>query len=201
MKSRKYYKKRILSLYFVLSIFFICAYADEGINLEESVNCLLPGVVRLASNKDIVKSVSAYNQSSVDVQAIERKWPLLKEDDPVILKLTQSASANRLRHYIEKISMRGEAFVIGLDGGLAAATNKTSDFWQGDEAQFFEAIKLDAGSAKLIDIVADKSADTILVKIAGPVYSAEQDRPIGVLVMGYDALVLDFMKFCKSPSG
>ena len=183
-------------LTFILAILY-SHFCRADIDLKDSVNCLLPPTARLAAQKNIIEPVLAYNRAYQDIAAIEQKWASLKEDDPLITQVTQNPTAKILRHYVNKISLNGEAFVIGKNGGLVAATNKTSDFYQGDEAQFIKGIALEAGIAKVINILPDKSAGTIVVKIVSPIISSDNGKAIGVLIMGYDAVVLDFKRICK----
>src|SRR5690606_22664096 len=93
-------------------------------------------------------------------------------------------------------------FLIGLNGGLVAATYKTSDYYQGDEDQFMQAIGLSQGQVWMEQHVADESASAMLVKIAVPVFGrdaneVEQQAPIGVLVLGLYEFVLELYADCK----
>jgi len=48
-------------------------------------------------------------------------------------------------------------------------TNKTSDYWQGDEAKFTESFKGGSGAVHIGDVEFDQSAQAYLVQISVPV--------------------------------
>ena len=166
---------------------------------NSKVSCLAPSVVKLSQHPTIIKSLNKFNtEKLLDPITIDNLWPSLNNDSSYISSLLNNSAAILIRAYISQVSLTGEGFLIGLNGGLVAATNRTSDYWQGDEAQFLEAIRLKINEFYIIGEYEDASADSRLIKIAAPVFdlSSSDRTPIGVLVIGFDSYVLNFKKLC-----
>lgn len=175
--------------------------AAFDVNVAADVSCLVRPTLKLSRHPALLKNLVDYNKrTDIDLHALDEKWSTLSPYSAQVLALQENASAALMRSYINLLSLHGEGMLVGLNGGLAAATNKTTDFWQGDEAQFFQAIKLPAGEAYIGAAQPDQSSHTILVKISVPVFeptSSDSSRPVGVLIIGLDAFVVDFRELCK----
>ena len=67
-------------------------------------------------------------------------------------------------------------------GANVAMTNKTSDYWQGDEAKWQESFKDGVGAVHVGDIEFDESADDYLVQVSVPVMKS--GKAIGAITVG-----------------
>jgi hypothetical protein len=63
-------------------------------------------------------------------------------------------------------------------------TDKTSDYWQGDEDKFIESYKNGTGAVHIGDIKFDDSAQVYLVQVSVPV--KDGDTVIGAVTIGID---------------
>jgi hypothetical protein len=77
-------------------------------------------------------------------------------------------------------------------GANAAMTNKTSDYWQGDEAKFTKAISGGRNSYHVDPVSFDESIQAYAVQIALPVF--DQGAAIGVLVATLNLEKLERMR-------
>jgi hypothetical protein len=68
-------------------------------------------------------------------------------------------------------------------------TNKTSDYWQGDEAKWQESFKDGAGAVHAGGVEFDESSQDYLVQISVPVM--DSGKAIGALTIGVN---LDFLE-------
>lgn len=163
---------------------------------DVDVRCLIDPVVKLAQKPLIVEQLKAYNrQSHGDPRLLDQQWPMLTEDSPV-LKAVLSNPANKLiSRFITLVSLGGEGMLIGLDGGLVAATNHTTDYWQGDEEQFLSVIDSPTAMPHVIAAYQDESTRRVLIKVAAPVQGDDREK-LGVLVIGFDAMVMEYRKLC-----
>lgn len=168
------------------------AFADAH---QNAWGCLNDLISDLARTNNIVDSITRHNKTLTDVAYLEAMWPYLSPKDPIIESRTIHPAAEHMRIWINEISIQGEGLLIGIDGGLVAATEKTTDYWQGDEDQFTQAIILDPGRVYIQKQVIDESTHLMLVKISAPVYN--QNQVIGVLVIGLDQFVIDFNEPCS----
>lgn len=169
------------------------------------LSCFADEISLLANDTTIRKETLAYNKHHMDVHTIDLKWPSLKTTAPEVESIISNPASRIIKRYIESHSIEGEGFLIGLDGGLVAATNKTSDFYQGDEEQFLKPMKLPFGEAWTKQGIVDESAAALLIKVAVPVFSTDQtvspkpkkrEKPIGVLVVGLYEFVISMSDGC-----
>jgi len=82
-----------------------------------------------------------------------------------------------------------ESFAMDNQGGIVGATNKTSDYWQGDEAKFTESFKggsgaVHIGEMHIGEIEFDDSAQSYLVQVSVPVM--KDGSAIGAITIGID---------------
>jgi len=177
--------------------------ADTG---TANAGCLATEFIGWVQSPDVQHWLLDYNTHSSldDVKALDAVWLHLATNSREIQAVLQHPAAAALRAYQNHYSVLGESFLIGENGGLVAATDRNSDYWQGDEAQFFDTVQLPVGTFKLFTAGLDESAHAMLAKMAIPVYDNKHknhdDKLIGVLVLGFDQVVVDFDQPCKYPS-
>jgi len=164
-------------------------------------HCLGEQVAELATDPILITGVNNYNAAPPAPHKIDRIWPSLRESDGVLNAIITNPSADTMRKWIANISIQGEGLLIGRNGGLVAATEKTTDFWQGDEAQFLRAINLQQGDAYFQSETLDESTHLMLVKVSTPIYNPRSKHAIGVLVVGFDQFVIDFSQPCEDEAG
>ena len=75
-----------------------------------------------------------------------------------------------------------ESFVMDDRGALVCMTQRTSDYWQGDEAKWQRSFNEGRGALYVGEIAWDESADSMLVQISVPIMS--DGRAIGALTVG-----------------
>jgi hypothetical protein len=63
-------------------------------------------------------------------------------------------------------------------------TDKTSDYWQGDEAKFKNSYKGGAGGVHISDVKFDESTQAYLTHVSVPV--KDGDKVIGAITVGID---------------
>lgn len=180
----------------------LCLLAMPGHAVESAQwQCVIDASLTLARDPVLQQSLRAHNEKTPDPHLTEAQWPDLTPDSPLLSKLIKHPTAALIHRLIRKYSIQGEGFLIGRDGGLVAATNKTSDYYQGDEAQFTETLHMGRGEVWHQTHLVDESANALLVKIAVPVFLPEQETAAGVLVIGLDEFVLDVLEGCETGSG
>ena len=74
-----------------------------------------------------------------------------------------------------------EVFVTDRRGANIAMTNKTSDYWQGDEDKFTMAFSRGRRAYHLDPVSFDESIQAYAVQIALPIYDG--DTAIGIIVV------------------
>lgn len=158
--------------------------------------CLTGIVVDTAKRPEIITAVRFYNKVPPDPHHMDLIWPSLSRNDPQVRDITHNKVSPLLRHVIQSVSRQGEAMLMGANGGLVATIDKSSDFWQGDEDQFLSVIGLRDGQVHVESDVSDESTASIQVRISTPVFDPATHKAIGVLMLGFDSFVLDYLRTC-----
>lgn len=187
----------------VATIFLLLfSLSSWGIDPQE-LRCVIDATAHLAESTNIQRALEDYNRRVSDPMPLELRWSELSDDSPEVLQITHNPAAAEIHTLIHRYAYQGEGFLIGLNGGLVAATNRTSDYFQADEAQFNNAIRLAKGQSWIETNIVDTSASALLIKIAVPVFTTEANNAAtepppasGVLVIGLDQFVVDFYRGC-----
>lgn len=187
-----------MQLHFAAIFTFLLASSSWG-NEQNVPQCLIDASIDLADSLEIWQQLNLYNERALDPQPIESRWTQLNTKSPEVLEVLNNPVSKTIKHLISKYSIEGEGFLIGMNGGLVAATNKTTDYYQGDEEQFYDAIKLPHGKVWLMKNVIDDSASAMLLKIAVPVFTdSSHTKANGVLVIGLYEFVLELYSDCRN---
>ena len=150
--------------------------------LEAKVRTRAAIVTEWASDPIVVEAVKEANARPLGMDEIERidaKWQATRGVDEFIRGLIDHPAAVRLRELRESHPELQEAFVTDARGANVACTNKTSDFYQGDEAKFVEAFADGKGGFHLGELVRDESIQSYSITLGVPVMDG--DVAIGVL--------------------
>lgn len=138
-------------------------------------------------NPVIVQAVKAQNAKGMtleEIKALDERWINTPGIADFIKPYLENECAKELRKLQESAPYFAEIFVTDNQGGLVAATDKTSDYWQGDEAKFTECFKGEEGVLYIADVEFDESTQTYSVQISVPV--RDEGKVIGVIVVGID---------------
>jgi len=108
----------------------------------------------------------------------DRKWINASYDDPFIKSYLTSALSRRLAKINAKDKSIAEIFVTDKEGGLVAASQRTTDFYQADEEWWQEAFSKGKGRVFIGGVEFDKSAGVLSITIASPIRD-DRDETIG----------------------
>ena len=166
--------------------------------LQAEVEVRVPIVERWASDPIVVCAVREANEkprSMSEIEVIDAQWQETHGVDDFIRAIIEHPAAARLRELRSANPELQEAFVTDRLGANIATTNKTSDFYQGDEAKFAEAYNAGAGVVHIGKISHDESIQSFSMQIAVPVM--DDGQAIGVLVVTVNAEKLKLMMDSK----
>jgi hypothetical protein len=137
-----------------------------------------------AADPVVVEAVRAANENPrpmSEIQAIDETWQETFGVDDFMHTIIDHPAAMRLKELRKSNPELQEAFATDCLGALVAATNKTSDFYQGDEEKFTEAFVNGEGGVHMGTLARDESIQAYAVPIGVPIM--DEDRVIGVLVV------------------
>lgn len=129
---------------------------------------------RIAAEPLLVQAVKRANDTGWQTQAqIEQKdvrWRRTRGvDDPLIKEYMNNPCADLLRQAQQREPRYVELFVMDDKGCIVAESNKTSDFWQGDEAKWRECYNGGNGRVYVGDVEYDQSTRLYVIQISVPI--------------------------------
>lgn len=143
--------------------------------------------VKYGTDAAIVKAVKAQNGKGMaldQVKAQDEKWKKTPGVVDYMKALMESECGKHLRAIQKEKAYIAEIFVMDKLGANVAMTDKTSDYWQGDEAKFIESFKGGKGAVHISDVEFDDSAQTYVVQVSVPV--KDGNTVIGAITFGVD---------------
>jgi hypothetical protein len=133
-----------------------------------------PIVVQAARN------ANAHPRPEEEIEALNREWEDSTGVTPFMRTLIEHPAARRLKELRTSSPEIQEAFLTDALGSNVAITNKTSDFFQGDEEQYQDAFNGGKGGVHIGELSLDESIHSYSVHIGVPVLDG--GKAIGVLL-------------------
>lgn len=140
---------------------------------------------QIAADPAVVAGVKAQNAKKMplaEIQEIDKAWMATKGIDGRMKGLMENACAKAVKHVQARHKEIAEAFVMDDQGANVCMTNKTSDYWQGDEDKWQQSFKGGQGAVFVDKPKFDESAQAYLVQVSAPVASG--GRVIGAVTVG-----------------
>ena len=112
-------------------------------------------------------------------------------DAEIITNVTQNPAASFLREQVARADGAiTEAFIMDAKGLNVAASNVTSDYWQGDEAKFTATFLVGAEAVHFGDVELDKSTNQVQGQISMTIVDPATGEPVGALTVGVNLTAL-----------
>lgn len=140
-----------------------------------------------AANPVLVEAVLAQNARNTPLSAIQQldeQWRHTSGFAAFMGPVLDNPAAEELARLERDAGFVMESFVMDNQGALVAATNKTSDYWQGDEAKFTESFKGGQGAVHVGEVEFDSSAQKYLAQVSLPIM--KDGKAIGAITIGVD---------------
>jgi len=168
----------------MLLAFNLTAFAGE--QAPKAVYDLANGELALHGQDPIivgaVKAQNAEGKTLADIKAMDEKWRGDSGLKDYMKALMENDCAKHLRSMQEAKPYYSEIFVMDNQGANVCQTDKTSDYWQGDEAKFQKSFNGGAGATFVDEVEFDDSAQTYLVQVSVPVMN--EGVAIGAITFG-----------------
>ncbi len=164
-------------------------------NAEEapdSVRQLSDSLRAWGENPILVAAVKAQNAENISLDAIKARdetWRNTSGIDDSMQAMMENEAAKELARLEKSEAYYFELFLMDNQGANVAMTNKTSDYWQGDEAKFTDAFNNGQGAVHISDVEFDESAQAYLVQVSVPVMDGAS--AIGALTIGINVDILE----------
>ena len=163
----------------------------EQIKLTNLINDM-PGTVEL-----LRKANERPPLAQAQIDAIEKIWPSLRATDSPLRECLQNDVAARWASAARAERRFAEVMVTDASGRLVAATDKTSDYYQADEAWWQSCWNEGRGRVLISDVMFDESAippgggarGTLVAELCVPIYDGSD--PATRTVVGISKVSLD----------
>lgn len=142
---------------------------------------------KLGTDPVIVRAVKTENtkgKTLEQIKAQDKKWLATPGIADFMKALMDNECGKHLIDIKKKADYYSEIFVTDNQGANVCMSDKTTDYWQGDEPKFTESFRDGKGTLYISDVKFDDSTQSYLVHVSVPV--RDTDKTIGVLVIGVD---------------
>jgi len=180
--------KRVLMMT-VASIVVLCAglvFAAEKAP-QKVVDLAYSTLVNYGTAPEIVEAVKKENakrKSLSQIKEMDKKWINTPGVVDYMKDLMDSSCGPDIRNIQRSSKMFAEIFVMDDQGANVCMTDKTSDYWQGDEAKFQKSFNNGKGGIDISDVKFDDSSQAYIVQVSVPV--KDGDQVIGAITFGID---------------
>lgn len=131
-----------------------------------------------------VKGANAEHRTIDQIKARDAEWQKTAGVVDYMQALMDNTCGKHLHKLQADLPYLAEVFVMDNQGANVAMSDKTSDYWQGDEPKWQESYKGGAGAVHISDVKFDDSAQTYTVQISVPV--VDGGKAIGAITFGVD---------------
>ena len=131
---------------------------------------------------------AAYDQARID--ELDQAWraEVGSASSPTIDPVLTNAASDYLRSQVAAFGGRvTEIFVMDAQGLNVAASDITSDYWQGDEEKYSETYPKGPNAMHLSDVELDDSTQRYQGQISVTITDPSTGEPIGAMTIGVDA--------------
>lgn len=168
------------------------AFPVMGEEAPESVKQLAPTLTAWGKDSVLIDAVKAQNSKDISLDSIKKRdaeWRKVEGLDAEMTSMMESPAAKKMFEFEKSKPYFFELFLMDNQGANVAMTNKTSDYWQGDEAKWQESFKGGSGAVHIGEVEFDESAQDYLVQISVPVM--EGGKAIGAITIGVNIDTLE----------
>ena len=155
-------------------------------------------IVEKLADPAIAQAIMAQNAenaalSEAEVIALDDKWraEVGMTSTPTIEPVMSSPVSAMLRDVRdESEGLFTEIFIMDQVGLNVAASDVTSDFWQGDEAKWQETYAVGANAMHISDVEFDESTQTYQSQVSVSIVDPATNQPIGAATFGVNVELL-----------
>jgi hypothetical protein len=138
------------------------------------------------------RDATANPRTMKEIETVDGEWTAATGVTPFMRSLIEHPAARRLKELRASNPEIQEAFLTDAMGVNVAITNKTSDFYQGDEVQYLEAFNQGKGGVHVGELSLDESIHSYSIHVGVPVL--DEGKVIGVLLAAVNVEKLKSLK-------
>ncbi len=174
-----------LSVIAILALLLVLPGVSFAEDAPANVKKLAPLLMAYGEKPAIIKAVINQNAEKLSLKVIKKrdaKWRATSGVNDFIKSLLENNAAKELLKIEKSKPYFIEIFLMDNQGANVAMTNKTGDYWQGDEAKWQESYKGGVGALHVGKVEFDESVQAYLVQVSVPVM--DNGKAIGAITLG-----------------
>ena len=156
-------------------------------------------IVNLVNDPAIIAAIQGQNSrtaglSEDEIVAEDKKWraEVGASDQPTIGPVLENDVSNMLRAMRDDSGgLFTEIFVMDQVGLNVAASDTTSDYWQGDEAKWQETYPKGSGAMHISDVELDDSTQSYQAQISVAITDPDSNQVVGAATFGVNIEFLE----------
>lgn len=178
---------KLITLVTTIAFLFACGLAAAEEAPQKVKDLAYSSLAKLGSDPVIVAAVKAENAKGKtldQIKAKDNKWKTTPGIADYMKVIMDSECGKHIQKILNSQPYFAEIFVMDNQGANVAMTDKTSDYWQGDEAKFKKSYNGGKGAVFVDEVEFDDSTQAYLCQVSVPV--KDSDRVIGAITIGID---------------
>lgn len=180
------YSRAFLSIFLLCFFIFSFPVDLQAIEAPDKVKDIAIKILAPMGNDPFivaaVKEENAKHKSLEKIKAEDKIWSVTPGISPFMKTIIDSECSKHLRKIQGSQPYYSEIIVMDNKGANVALTNKTSDYWQGDEAKFSKSFNNGKGIVFIDKVRFDDSSHSYLVQVSVPI--KDRDKTIGAITFG-----------------
>jgi hypothetical protein len=186
--------RKALTLIMAGTFLLVCVWGvHAGEKASQKVvdlaNSKIAGLGKDAVIVEAVKAENAKGKTMEQIKAMDKKWKATPGYVDYMKAIMESKCGKHLQKIVAGAPYYAEIFVMDNQGANVAMSDKTSDYWQGDEAKFKKSFNNGKGAVFIDDVKFDDSSQAYTVQVSVPVIDG--DKVIGAITFGIDVDKID----------
>jgi hypothetical protein len=181
---------------FLFCLVLLVSSVAQSQNIPPKLQQEIDKITKYLKDETVIRAVQVQNQRRVpmdEILKLDRDWIRGTIAEDFVKSLMDNHCAAKLKELAKEIPSSLEVFVMDDQGALVCTTQKTSDYWQGDEPKWIDSFKGGAGETVVSKREYDQSTKSTLVHVSVPII--DQQKAIGVLCVG-----INLTKLAEEPT-
>lgn len=153
--------------------------------IPDTIKHLIPVIEKWGHNPQLISAVKAQNSKHPklsEIKKIDKAWIANPNLSEFMQSLMENPAAKALFRLENTETYFTEMFLMDNQGAIVAMTNKTTDYWQGDEDKFIKSYRKGVGATQIGEISFDESVQAFITQVSVPIWNDGQ--AIGTLTVG-----------------
>jgi hypothetical protein len=153
---------------------------------QDKAQRAIPRIKKIAADPAVIEAVKGQNAKKTPLAAIKNAdaaW--ISGETKLSDQIAARPCSVRLQHLLNADKELTEAFAMDDQGANVCMSDRTSDYWQGDEVKWQKSFNGGKGAVFVDERHYDSSAQAVIVQVSVPVL--DQGKVIGALTVGVKA--------------